>query len=214
MVDVEADGPIPGDYSMVCFGAVIVRRGSTRPSTAASSRSPSKWIPEALAVSGFTREETLAFDEPKAGDGRLRRLAARQKCQRPADASSPTTTASIGSSSTGTSTTSRARTRSATQHQPRLALQGPGQDTFENFKHLRKTAHTHHPVDDARGNAEASARDEEDGAEDRPVTDRGVGCVGWVKRNADPTRPECAGGVGSSLTLDPTLSLATQALCR
>jgi hypothetical protein len=24
MVDVEADGPIPGDYSMLCFGAVIV----------------------------------------------------------------------------------------------------------------------------------------------------------------------------------------------
>jgi len=28
-------------------------------------------------------------------------------------------------------------------------------DTFVNFKHLRKTKHTHHPVDDARGNAEA-----------------------------------------------------------
>jgi len=28
-------------------------------------------------------------------------------------------------------------------------------DTFTNFKHLRKTAHTHHPVEDARGNAEA-----------------------------------------------------------
>jgi len=28
-------------------------------------------------------------------------------------------------------------------------------DTFSNFKHLRKTAHTHHPVDDAKGNAEA-----------------------------------------------------------
>jgi len=24
MVDIESDGPIPGDYSMVCFGAVIV----------------------------------------------------------------------------------------------------------------------------------------------------------------------------------------------
>jgi hypothetical protein len=26
---------------------------------------------------------------------------------------------------------------------------------FKNFKHLRKTAHTHNPVDDAIGNAEA-----------------------------------------------------------
>ena len=24
MMDIEADGPIPGDYSMICFGAVIV----------------------------------------------------------------------------------------------------------------------------------------------------------------------------------------------
>ena len=24
MVDVESDGPIPGDYSMVCFGAIVV----------------------------------------------------------------------------------------------------------------------------------------------------------------------------------------------
>jgi hypothetical protein len=28
-------------------------------------------------------------------------------------------------------------------------------DTFANFKHLRKTQHTHNPVDDAIGNAEA-----------------------------------------------------------
>ena len=23
MVDIEADGPIPGDYSIVCFGAIV-----------------------------------------------------------------------------------------------------------------------------------------------------------------------------------------------
>ena len=28
-------------------------------------------------------------------------------------------------------------------------------DTSKNFQHLRITKHTHHPVDDARGNAEA-----------------------------------------------------------
>jgi hypothetical protein len=30
MVDVEADGPIPGDYSMVCFGAVVVEPSLSR----------------------------------------------------------------------------------------------------------------------------------------------------------------------------------------
>ena len=32
---------------------------------------------------------------------------------------------------------------------------GLAKDTSVNFKHLRQTKHTHHPVDDARGNAEA-----------------------------------------------------------
>lgn len=32
---------------------------------------------------------------------------------------------------------------------------GAVQDFFKSFKHLRTTKHTHHPVDDARGNAEA-----------------------------------------------------------
>jgi len=32
---------------------------------------------------------------------------------------------------------------------------GMEKDTFVNFKHLRKTKHTHNSVDDARGNAEA-----------------------------------------------------------
>ena len=35
---------------------------------------------------------------------------------------------------------------------------GMRKDVFQNFKHLRKTAHTHHPVDDAKGNAEALVR--------------------------------------------------------
>ena len=32
---------------------------------------------------------------------------------------------------------------------------GCARDTFKNFKHLRKTKHTHHPVDDSKGNVEA-----------------------------------------------------------
>ena len=64
MVDVEADGPIPADFSMICFGAVIVREpldatfyGRLRPIS-------DRWLPEALAVSGFSRDETLGFDDP------------------------------------------------------------------------------------------------------------------------------------------------------
>ncbi|GIW83317.1 MAG: hypothetical protein KatS3mg105_5124 [Gemmatales bacterium] len=35
---------------------------------------------------------------------------------------------------------------------------GMQKDMFVNFKHLRKTRHTHNPVDDARGNAEHYCR--------------------------------------------------------
>ena len=66
VVDVEADGPIPGEYSMVCFGAVVVEPslqktfyGRVRPTT-------DRYLEEALRVSGFTREEHLGFDDPTA----------------------------------------------------------------------------------------------------------------------------------------------------
>ncbi len=38
---------------------------------------------------------------------------------------------------------------------PGSLYKGPAKDTSRNFKHLRKTKHTHNPVDDAKGNAEA-----------------------------------------------------------
>jgi len=66
VVDVESDGPIPAEFSMVCFGAVIFDDrldktfyGSPRPIS-------ERFIPEALEVSGFTREQHMEFDDPKA----------------------------------------------------------------------------------------------------------------------------------------------------
>jgi len=65
VVDVESDGPIPAEFSMVCFGAVLFDDrldqsfyGKTRPIS-------DRFVPEALAVSGFSREQHLAFDDPK-----------------------------------------------------------------------------------------------------------------------------------------------------
>src|ERR1700728_3982063 len=64
MVDVESDGPIPGDYSMICFGAVIVNKGLTQTFYGKLKPVSESYIPEALNISGFSREETLSFDEP------------------------------------------------------------------------------------------------------------------------------------------------------
>ena len=66
MVDIEADGPIPGDYSMVCFGAVIVEPGLNRTFYGKLKPISEQWVPQALAVSGFTRDEVLGFDDPRA----------------------------------------------------------------------------------------------------------------------------------------------------
>jgi hypothetical protein len=65
LVDVESDGPIPSDYSMICFGAVVVREGLEEAFFGRLKPISDKWIPEALAVSGFTREVTLGFDDPE-----------------------------------------------------------------------------------------------------------------------------------------------------
>jgi len=154
MVDIESDGPIPGDYSMVSFGAVIVRPGLEQSFYGRLRPVSEKWIPEALAVSGFTREQTLAFDAPEQV---MREFAAWLKLHvrdKPMFISDNngfdwqfinwyfhhfTGANPFGHSSTNLGS----------------LYKGMVKDTMVNFKHLRKTAHTHNPVDDARGNAEA-----------------------------------------------------------
>ena len=64
MVDIESDGPIPGDYSMICFGAVLVEPGLARSFYGQLRPISEKWLPDALRISGFSREQALAFDEP------------------------------------------------------------------------------------------------------------------------------------------------------
>lgn len=66
VVDVEADGEIPHKYSMVCFGAVVVEPSLSKTFYGKTKPISDNWIPEALAVSGFTRGQHLAFAEPKA----------------------------------------------------------------------------------------------------------------------------------------------------
>jgi hypothetical protein len=67
MVDVEADGPIPGDYSMIEIGAVLVdvdRQDLSRRFDANLKPISDQFLPDALAVSGYSRERTLAFEDP------------------------------------------------------------------------------------------------------------------------------------------------------
>ncbi len=154
MVDVEADGPIPGDYSMVCFGAIVVEPALDRTFYGRLKPISEKWIPEALQVSGFTREETLGFDEPKAVMQQFDNWVAEVGGGRPMFISDNNGFDwqfvnryfhhFLGENPFGHSSTNLGS-----------LYKGVVKDMFTNFKHLRKTRHTHHPVDDARGNAEA-----------------------------------------------------------
>jgi hypothetical protein len=64
IVDVESDGPCPGLYSMIAFGCV--KLGESHGFHATIRPISHNYIPEALAISGYTREECYAFDSPES----------------------------------------------------------------------------------------------------------------------------------------------------
>jgi len=154
MVDIESDGPIPGDYSMICVGAVIVEPDLKRTFYGQLRPISDKFISEALAVSGFTREATMAFNDPKSVMESFRDWV-QAECKGRALFISDNNGFDwqfinwyfhhfLGDNPFGFSSTNLGS-----------LYKGMAKDTFVNFKHLRKTKHTHHPVDDALGNAEA-----------------------------------------------------------
>jgi hypothetical protein len=154
MVDVESDGPIPGDYSMVCFGAVLVEPALSRTFYGQLKPISEKWDPEALAISGFSRTEVLAFDDPVEVMTRFDEWLEENAKDRLLFISDNNGFDwqfinwyfhhFLGKNPFGHSSTNLGS-----------LYKGLVKDTFANFKHLRKTPHTHNPVDDAIGNAEA-----------------------------------------------------------
>jgi len=158
MVDVETDGPIPGDYSMIAIGAVVVEPGLSRGFKRYVRPLPGAGFePEALAVGNFTREETLdepRFEPPFNVMKDLADWLADLGIGKPifiADNNgfdwsfvnwyfhhflkrNP-----FGFSSQNLNSLYKGLTR----------------DAFASFKHLRRTKHDHDPLNDAMGNAEA-----------------------------------------------------------
>lgn len=154
MIDVEADGPIPGDYSMISFGAVLVTPGLQQTFYGQLRPISEEWIPAALAVSGFSREETLAFPTAEEVMRRFSEWISETTKGQPMFISDNNGFDwqfvnwyfhhFVGKNPFGHSSTNLGS-----------LYKGMQKDCFVNFKHLRKTKHTHHPVDDAKGNAEA-----------------------------------------------------------
>lgn len=153
-VDIEADGPIPGDYSMVCFGAVIIENGLKRTFYGELKPISDKYIPEALAVSGFPREKTMEFDDPAEVMQKFADWLDENVNGRPMFISDNNGFDwqfinwyfhhFIGRNPFGHSSMNLGS-----------FAKGLFKDTRKNHKRFRRTKHDHNPVNDAKGNAEA-----------------------------------------------------------
>lgn len=155
MVDVETDGEIPGKFSIIEIGAIVVEPSLSKTFLRRLRPISDQWNPEALKISGYTREETLTFDDPLAVmlafEEWVKSVNVGKKAMFISDNNGfdfmhVTWYAHhfLGRSIFGHSSTNLGS-----------LYKGLVKDTFQNFKHLRKTKHTHNPLDDARGNAEA-----------------------------------------------------------
>ncbi len=154
MVDIEADGPIPGDYSMISLGAIVVEPTLSKTFYAEIRPVSEIYVPEALSVSGFSRETTMGFEEPATVMERFETwIKANSKGQAMFISDNNgfdwmfvcwyfhhfLKRNPFGFSSTNLGS----------------LYKGIVKDTTKNFKHLRQSKHTHNALEDAKGNAEA-----------------------------------------------------------
>lgn len=153
VVDIESDGEIPRLYSMVCFGAIVVEPSLSKTFYGQTEPISQKYKPEALAISGFTREQHLTFDDPMEVMMKFDKWIKENSIGHPIFISDNLAFDwqwinyyfhyYLGKNPFGYSGR-------------RLGdlYCGMMRDTRIKWKHLRDTVHSHHPVDDAKGNAE------------------------------------------------------------
>lgn len=159
MVDVETDGPIPGteDYSMIELGVVLVRPPlETAPRFYGKLRPISeKWDPEALKITKRTREETLMFDDPVQVLRNFELFVQTNNVgKRPLMISDNNGYDYMFLTWYMYHFLGRSPFRHTSLNLGSL-YKGMTKTVFANFKPLRVTKHTHNPIDDAMGNAEA-----------------------------------------------------------
>jgi hypothetical protein len=156
VVDVESDNPTPFNGSMICFGVVMVSDltktfyGKTKPIT-------EQYDEKTLTISGFSREEHLTFDDSKDVMIKFSEWIKENSIGNPIFISDNPCYdwqwinyyfhRFLGENPFGFS-----------GRRIGDLYCGMVKDTTKNSdwkKKYRKTKHTHHPVDDSMGNAEA-----------------------------------------------------------
>lgn len=154
MVDIEADGPIPGDYSMVSLGAVVVDKNLDKTFYGKFKPISDNYIEEALQVSGHSREETMGFDDPTKVMLDFDNWIKENSTGKPIFISDNNGFDWMFVCWYFHHFLKRNPFGHSSQNLGSM-YKGLVADPFKNFKHLRDTKHTHNPVDDAIGNAEA-----------------------------------------------------------
>jgi len=153
VVDVESDGPIPVEYSMVCFGAVVVEPNLTKTFFGKTKPISEKYLPEALKISGYSRESHEKFDEPATVMKNFQNWISENSKGKPIFASDNPAFdwqwmnyyfhKFLGSNPFGYS-----------GRRIGDLYCGLVKNAHSPWKHLRKTKHDHNPVNDAVANAE------------------------------------------------------------
>jgi len=154
VVDVESDGPVQGDHSMVCFGAVVVEPSLSKTFYGKVKPISDIWIPSALEISGFSREEHLTFDDPEKVMADFTDWVNENTKGRPIFLSDNNgydfpwinyyLHKYVGRNVFGWSSRRISDLWCGYQN-----------DMFASWKYMRKTKHDHNPVNDAMANAEA-----------------------------------------------------------
>ena len=155
VVDCESDGPIPHKYSLVCFGAVKLDLTLNQTFYGETKPISDLWIPEALAISGFSREEHLKFDDPKETMQKFKDWVLKVNSNgRPVFVSdNPAYDFAWINYYMHFFLCDNVFGYSARRIGDLYC--GLVKDVRASWKHLRKTRHSHFPVDDCVGNAEA-----------------------------------------------------------
>ncbi len=153
VVDVEADGPVPGLYSMISFAAIIVDKDLNKTFKAFTCPISEKWDSLALHISCASRDEHLQYPHPANAMRQFVIWLKENSKGHPVFISDNLAFdwqfinyyfhSFIGKNPFGFS-----------GRRIGDLYCGLVKDAFAKWKHLRDTEHTHDPLDDVRGNAE------------------------------------------------------------
>jgi len=155
IVDVESDGQIIGENSLVCFGAVLLNENLDKTFYGQTKPISEKYNSEALAISGFSREIHETFEEPKEVFERFNKWLK--------EISNGSTVILVSDNNGYDASWINYYFHKYLGENPfgwssrRIGDMYAGfmNDLHYKWKKHRKSTHTHNPLDDAKGNAEA-----------------------------------------------------------